>query len=102
MYGAHIWHSASNTIHASLHRTAHVRLHSGAPEPLEPAHRHDPDGRTYLEEDLRLIRKYFPGAQTIALRTPFDLTIAPQDPWELRADDCSQAAVGSPQAIPAP
>jgi hypothetical protein len=30
--------------------------------------------RTYLEEDLHLIRKYFPGAQTVRLRTPFDLT----------------------------
>jgi hypothetical protein len=30
--------------------------------------------RTYLEEDLELIRKYFPGAKTVALRTPFDLT----------------------------
>jgi hypothetical protein len=30
--------------------------------------------REYLEEDLRLIRTYFPGARTVALRTPFDLT----------------------------
>jgi len=30
--------------------------------------------RTYLEEDLQLIRKYFPGARTTNLRTPFDLT----------------------------
>ncbi len=30
--------------------------------------------RTYLEEDLQLIQKYFPGARTINLRTPFDLT----------------------------
>ena len=30
--------------------------------------------RTYLEEDLHLIRKYFPGAKTVNLRTPFDLT----------------------------
>lgn len=30
--------------------------------------------REYLEEDLRLIRKYFPGARAVALRTPFDLT----------------------------
>lgn len=30
--------------------------------------------RTYLEEDLELIRKYFPGARVSKLRTPFDLT----------------------------
>lgn len=30
--------------------------------------------REYLEEDLRLIQKYFPGAKPVALRTPFDLT----------------------------
>jgi hypothetical protein len=30
--------------------------------------------RAYLEEDVELIRKYFPGAQAVALRTPFDLT----------------------------
>jgi len=30
--------------------------------------------RAYLEEDLNLIQKYFPGAKTVALRTPFDLT----------------------------
>ncbi|HSX30830.1 MAG TPA: hypothetical protein VLE99_02845 [Candidatus Saccharimonadales bacterium] len=30
--------------------------------------------RTYLEEDMELIQKYFPGARSVALRTPFDLT----------------------------
>jgi hypothetical protein len=30
--------------------------------------------RYYLEEDLDLIKRYFPGAQTVTLRTPFDLT----------------------------
>lgn len=30
--------------------------------------------RTYLEEDVELIRKYFPGARRTTLRTPFDLT----------------------------
>lgn len=30
--------------------------------------------RTYLEEDLHLIKKYFPGATPVTLRTPFDLT----------------------------
>lgn len=30
--------------------------------------------RTYLEEDLELVQKYFPGAKTVTLRTPFDLT----------------------------
>lgn len=30
--------------------------------------------RTYLEEDLELVRRYFPGARTTTLRTPFDLT----------------------------
>lgn len=33
--------------------------------------------RAYLEEDLELIRKYFPGAKTVNLRTPFDLTRRP-------------------------
>lgn len=33
--------------------------------------------RAYLEEDLGLIQKYFPGAKTVALRTPFDLTQRP-------------------------
>jgi hypothetical protein len=44
--------------------------------------------RAYLQEDLQLIRRYFPGAKTIALRTPFELTVEPaEDPWKLRADD---------------
>jgi len=30
--------------------------------------------RAYLEEDLELIRKYFPGARVASIRTPFDLT----------------------------
>jgi len=30
--------------------------------------------RTYLEEDLELIQRYFPGAKAVSLRTPFDLT----------------------------
>jgi hypothetical protein len=34
--------------------------------------------RTYLEEDTRLIQKYFPGARSISLRTPFDLTDQPE------------------------
>jgi len=33
--------------------------------------------RVYLEEDIRLIRTYFPGARRTALRTPFDLTDKP-------------------------
>ena len=39
--------------------------------------------RTYLEEDLELIRSYFPGARRSTLRTPFDLsepTIQPGTP----------------------
>lgn len=27
--------------------------------------------RTYLEEDIELIQRYFPGAKAVALRTPF-------------------------------
>lgn len=42
--------------------------------------------RTYLEEDLELIQKYFPGAKTIALRTPFDLTPRGQRLPRLTAD----------------
>ena len=30
--------------------------------------------RTYLEEDLQLIKRHFPGAKPVALRTPFNLT----------------------------
>lgn len=30
--------------------------------------------RVYLEEDLELIQRYFPGAHAVAIRTPFDLT----------------------------
>lgn len=30
--------------------------------------------RTYLEEDLELIQKYFPGAKAVTVRTPFDLS----------------------------
>jgi hypothetical protein len=30
--------------------------------------------RHYLEEDLSLIQKYFPGARQVPLQTPFDLT----------------------------
>jgi len=45
--------------------------------------------RAYLQEDLHLIRRYFPGAKTVALHTPFDLTVEPtEDPWKLRSDDC--------------
>jgi len=40
----------------------------------------------YLEEDLRLIHRYFPGAKLAAYRTPFDLPPTPEDPWRLRAD----------------
>jgi len=36
--------------------------------------------RAYLEEDLGLIQKYFPGAKTVTLRTPFDLTQRPTPP----------------------
>jgi len=34
--------------------------------------------RAYLEEDLKQIQKYFPGAQAVALRTPFDLGRRPR------------------------
>jgi hypothetical protein len=33
--------------------------------------------RAYLEEDVELIQKYFPGAKTVTIRTPFDLTQRP-------------------------
>ena len=45
--------------------------------------------RVYLEEDVALIRKYFPGAKAIALNTPFDLSRL-ENPWALRADDCGE------------
>ncbi|HUB93621.1 MAG TPA: hypothetical protein VMB52_03905 [Verrucomicrobiae bacterium] len=44
--------------------------------------------REYLYEDLPLIRRYFPGAKTLQLTTPFDVTTEPAtDPWELRDDN---------------
>jgi len=47
--------------------------------------------RVYLEEDLDLIRKYFPGAKAVALHTPFDLTVPLSEyPWKLRADTVSE------------
>jgi hypothetical protein len=46
--------------------------------------------RTIAENDLRLIHRYFPGAQRIHARTPFDLG-GPESPW-LRADDCDELA----------
>jgi len=42
--------------------------------------------RTYLEEDLRLIHKYFPGARQVPLRTPFDLTVRSAQPQSAVAD----------------
>lgn len=42
--------------------------------------------RAYFEEDIQLIRKYFPGAKTVALHTPFDLTNFPEDPWVTQTD----------------
>lgn len=41
--------------------------------------------RAHLEEDLALIKKYFPGARRVALRTPFDLT-EPEDRQQLLRD----------------
>lgn len=54
--------------------------------------------RAYLEEDLGLIRKYFPGAQAVALHTPFDLRDA-IDPWQaqvnnFRADEIEEEWYG--------
>ncbi len=34
--------------------------------------------RPHLSEDIRQIQKYFPGAQTVSLHTPFDLTNKPR------------------------
>jgi hypothetical protein len=42
--------------------------------------------RSYLEEDLELIRKYFPGARSTRLRTPFDLTNRPSQRRHLQPD----------------
>lgn len=43
--------------------------------------------RTYLEEDLNLVCKYFPGARSSVLRTPFDLSVGPIDRAKLLRDD---------------
>lgn len=48
--------------------------------------------RPYLEEDIALIQKYFPGARAVALRTPFDLT--PKDPRQLGKDAFRQTPSG--------
>jgi hypothetical protein len=42
--------------------------------------------RTYLEEDVRLIQKYFPGARQTTIRTPFDLTDRPLQPKQALTD----------------
>lgn len=34
--------------------------------------------RHYLTEDIAQIKRYFPGAHTVALRTPFDITPKPR------------------------
>ena len=34
--------------------------------------------RQYLTEDLTQIQRYFPGAEALRLRTPFDLTPTPR------------------------
>ena len=34
--------------------------------------------RHYLTEDIEQIRRYFPGARAVALRTPFDITPKPR------------------------
>lgn len=46
--------------------------------------------REFLEEDLRLIRHYFPGAKPVSLRTPFDLTLGPVNRTRLLGDDCTE------------
>lgn len=45
--------------------------------------------RTYLEEDVDHIRRYFPGAHPVALRTPFDLSVGPVDRAALLRDDAA-------------
>jgi hypothetical protein len=42
--------------------------------------------RTYLEEDIHLIQKYFPGARRSTIRTPFDLTDHPIHPRQALTD----------------
>lgn len=53
--------------------------------------------RAYLEEDLELIRKYFPGANATTVRTPFDLTQRGQRLPRL-ATDSFRATGGNPHA----
>jgi len=48
--------------------------------------------RAYLEEDLGLIQRYFPGAKNVALRTPFDLTNRGQRLPRLTADSFHEIA----------
>lgn len=45
---------------------------------------HQATERTYLEEDILQIQRYFPGARPVALRTPFDLSepLTPPSPYQ--------------------
>jgi hypothetical protein len=52
---------------------------------------------TYLEEDIQLIQKYFPGARRTTVRTPFDLTDHPMHPKQALTDtaqDISRSRYG--------
>jgi hypothetical protein len=48
--------------------------------------------RTYLEEDMELIQKYFPGARSVSVRTPFDLSAPRRRMTRLSADNFHDTA----------
>jgi hypothetical protein len=54
--------------------------------------------RAYLEEDLSLIQKYFPGARSVRLRTPFDITDKPARLPRLPFSSFRDAASSSEEA----
>jgi len=47
--------------------------------------------RTYLEEDLELIKRYFPGAKRTTIRTPFDLSEPKRHLPRISADSYREA-----------
>lgn len=44
--------------------------------------------RAYLEEDIQLIQRYFPGAKTVNLRTPFDIRVSGHPRTGIRQAAC--------------
>lgn len=56
--------------------------------------------RTYLEEDVLQIQRYFPGARPVALRTPFDLSEPLTPPPPRQSGLCNRSPAVHPIAYP--